>query len=92
LGVLVSEASRVSDAMFRVAAETLAARVSEADLAAGTLFPRVNELRSITHAVACAVVHQARAEGVGRPLSDPEIPTAVAAAMWTPEYPRLDAI
>ena len=91
LGVLVSEASRVSDAMFRVAAETLAQHVSDADIAAGTLFPRLRELRAITHKVACAVVRQAREEGVGRPLDDGDIPSAVGAAMWTPNYARLEA-
>jgi malic enzyme len=91
LGVLVSEASRVSDAMFRVAAETLAQQVSDEDLAAGTLFPRLRDLRKITHTVACAVVKQAREEGVGRPIDDAEIPDVVRKAMWTPDYPRLEA-
>jgi len=89
LGVLVAEASQVSDAMFRVAAETLAQQVSDEDLAAGTLFPRLRALRATTFAVACAVVRQAREEGVGRPLSDEEIPAVVKSAMWMPEYARL---
>ncbi len=89
LGVLVAEASQVSDAMFRVAAETLAQAVTDADLAAGSLFPRLRELRAITFQVACAVVRQAREEGVGRPLSDEEIPKVVGASMWMPNYARL---
>jgi malic enzyme len=90
LGVLVAEASNVSDALFRVAAETLAQQVSLEDLQNGTLFPRINQLRRITHEVACAVVRQAREEGVGRPIEDHEIPAKVSAAMWTPTYPRLE--
>jgi malic enzyme len=91
LGVLVSEASYVSDTMFRVAAETLAAAVSDAELSAGTLFPRLRELRQITLQVACAVVKQAREEGVGRPLADDQIPEAVRGMMWWPDYPRMVA-
>ena len=90
LGVLVAEASQVSDAVFRVAAETLATQVSDEDLAAGTLFPRLRDLRPITFQVACAVVRQAREEGVGRPLADEEIPAVVRQAMWTPEYARME--
>ena len=91
LGALVSESSQVSDAMFRVAAETLAQQISDTELSAGTLFPRLRELREITFQVACAVVRQARDEGVGRPLEDSEIPGIVRAAMWIPEYSRLEA-
>ncbi len=90
LGVLISEANHVSDAMFRIAAETLAQRVSDADLSAGALFPRLRELRSITFDVACAVARQAREEGVGRPLTDDQIPLEVQKAMWVPEYVRLE--
>ena len=90
LGALVSEASSVSEAMFRVAAETLARQVSDEDLAAGTLFPRLRDLRKITHEVACAVVRQARDEGVGRPLDDADIPAIVAAAMWLPNYQPME--
>jgi malic enzyme len=91
LGALVAEASRVSDAMFGVAAETLASQVTDEELSAGALFPRLRELRHITHAVACAVVKQAREEGVGRPISDEEISEAVRKHMWTPEYPAFEA-
>jgi malic enzyme len=86
LGALVAEARTLSDALFRVAAETLAGQVSAADLAAGSLFPPLRELRKITVAVACAVARQARDEGVGRPLGDEAIAAAVAGAMWTPAY------
>jgi len=34
-------------------------------------------------------VREARDRGLGRPLTDGEIPEAVAAAMWEPEYPEL---
>jgi malic enzyme len=90
LGALVAEALEVTDTMFAAAAETLAAHVSEADLAAGLVFPPMPELRRVAVKVAEAVVREARERGLGRPFSDAEIPAAVAAALWEPDYPDLD--
>jgi malic enzyme len=89
LGALVAEARVVTDEMFVAAADALAEEVSEADLADGALYPRLRGLRRITAHVAAAVVRAAREAGAGRKLADEEIPGAVAAAMWTPEYPEL---
>jgi malate dehydrogenase (oxaloacetate-decarboxylating) len=89
LGVLVSEARVVTDAMFIAAATTLGACVSEEDLASGALYPRVTELRRISAAIAEAVVREAVIAGVGRKIPDEQVPQAIADAMWTPEYPIL---
>jgi len=86
LGVLVSQAHRVTDSMFLAAAEQLAAEVSDERLAAGSLFPRVRELRRVSARIAEAVVRAARQDGVGRPIPDAEIARAVADAMWQPDY------
>jgi malic enzyme len=89
LGALVAEAREVTDAMFAVAAETLAGLVAEADLAQGLVFPPMRDLRRVTARVAEAVVREARDRGLGRTFADVEIPDAVAASMWTPDYPEL---
>jgi len=86
LGALVAEAAEVTDAMFAAAARALAGCVSPADLASGSLFPSVRELRVVSARIAEAVVREARESGLGRPLSDREIPDAVAGAMWDPAY------
>ena len=91
LGVLVSEAREVTDAMFAAAADTLAAQVSERDLTAGSLFPPVAELRRITAKVAEAVVRQAGADGVARNPTD-DAAEAIATAMWDPVYPAIDVV
>ena len=91
LGVLVSEAREVTDAMFAAAADTLAAQVSERDLSAGILFPRIAELRRITAKVAEAVVRQAGTDGVARNPTD-DAAEAVATAMWDPVYPAIDVV
>ena len=89
LGVLVSEAREVTDAMFAVAAERLAAEVRDEDLAAGSLFPSQSRIRAVQAEVAAAVVRQAREESVGRPIGDTAIPAAVRAAMWDPRHPEV---
>jgi malate dehydrogenase (oxaloacetate-decarboxylating) len=72
--------------MFLAAAEQLAADVSDERLAAGSLFPRVRELRRVSARIAEAVVRAARQDGVGQPIPDAEIARAVADAMWQPDY------
>jgi malate dehydrogenase (oxaloacetate-decarboxylating) len=90
LGTLVAEARSVTDGMFAAAAASLADQVAAADLAAGSLFPPVADLRRVTARVAEAVVRRAGAEGVGRTLAEEEVPRAVEALRWEPEYPRLE--
>jgi len=89
LGVLVSEARELTDGMFAAAADALTAQLPEEELRAGSLFPRIADLRRVTARVAEAVVRQAVSEGVAR--NPPEDPAAVvAAAMWEPAYPAVD--
>ena len=86
LGVMVSGARQVTDALFAAAAEQLAAEVSAEELESGSLFPRVREIRRVSARIAEAVVRTARDEGLGRAITDADIPRAVAAAMWEPDY------
>jgi malic enzyme len=86
LGALVAEAREVSDRMFRAAAECLAAQVSDGELAAGALYPRVRDLRLVSTRIAFAVAREARDGGVGRPQADDDIRRAVADAQWEPRY------
>jgi malic enzyme len=90
LGALVSEARELTEGIFTAAAECLAALVPDEDLAAGSLFPPIADLRRVTARIAEAVVREAREEGLGRPLGDAEIPRVVAAAMWEPVYVELE--
>jgi malate dehydrogenase (oxaloacetate-decarboxylating) len=86
LGALVAEAKEVTDGMFAVAAQRLADEVKASDLASGSLFPSVHEIRRISARIAEAVVAEARNSGVGRQIPDAEIPKAVAAMIWDPAY------
>jgi malate dehydrogenase (oxaloacetate-decarboxylating) len=91
LGALVAEARIVTDSMFTIAAHELAVSVSEQNLGQGSLFPPLTELRKITARIAEAVVREARDTGIGRKITDSEIPEAVRAASWFPDYPELVA-
>ena len=86
LASLLAECREVTDGMFTAAAEELARNVSDEDLAGGSLFPRLRDLRQISTHIAQAVAQQAAKEGVGRGVKDEEI----AAAMWKPEYARME--
>ena len=89
LGAILAEAREVTDSMFTAAADRLGTIPSETDLAAGSLFPRVRDLRRVTAAVAEAVIREARDCGAGRAIADDQIPALVARTIWTPEYPVL---
>ena len=85
LGAIVAGAREITDAMFLVAATTLAELTSDERLAQGALYPRLAELRSISRAIAVAVAREARESGVAAtPIGD--IEAAVDAAMWSPDY------
>ena len=89
LGVLVAEASEVTESMFAAAAVRLPSEVHQADFDSGMLFPPPSQMRRVARAIAEAVVKQAREEGVARRvIPDAQIPDAVQAAMWEPEHPR----
>ena len=93
LGVLLSGAKRVTDAMFTAAAHALADQVEPHDLETGRLYPPIPELRQLTAKVAEAVIREARDSGLAATaIEDEEIPGAVRDAMWYPEYPAYVAV
>jgi malate dehydrogenase (oxaloacetate-decarboxylating) len=92
LGCLVGEVREVTDSMFTIAAEIVAASVSDEALASGTLFPRLTELREITARIACAVVREANRLAIGGDIPDAEIEARVSNTMWNPEYPKIEAV
>src|SRR6478609_9263324 len=88
LGVTVAKATRISDRMIAAAAEAVA-RVSNANTLGAALLPPMDDLRSVSAAVAIAVATTAAEEGLAQAdLHDPI--QQVHNAMWRPEYPRLE--
>ena len=87
LGVLISEASRVTESMFLTAARTLANFTRSNDTADVSLYPRLRELRAVSQLIAFKVAQTAREEGFGRSLDDDALKAAIEDFCWFPNYP-----
>jgi len=87
LGVAVAKARRISDGMIAAAADAVA-RMSDATTPGAALLPPMNDLRTVSAALAIAVAAAAD-EGLAQvPLSDPI--QQIHDAMWRPVYPRIE--
>jgi malic enzyme len=86
LGLFAGRVRRVTDAMFLDAARALAGQVTEVDLASGAVYPPVSRIRDCSHAVACAVIRRASAEGHAASALLNGLEDTVRGAMWFPRY------
>jgi malic enzyme len=86
LGVCVARVRHVSDGMFLAAAKALADSVTADDLAACAVYPQLSRIRDCSHAVACAVIRRAVAEGHADADVLVSLEDTVQRAMWFPEY------
>lgn len=86
LGVLAVKARRVTDSMFRVAAQTLAEISPARRNPEANLLPAVSELREVAHIVGEKVARVAIEEGLCEPIDFAEIPQLISAKMWEPLY------
>lgn len=91
LGAIVSEARTLPESAFLVAARRLAELATPEMLATGALFPPIGDLRVVAREIAIAVVAHLGQLGVGRRFPPEQIPAAVNAAMWRPEYVPYEA-
>ena len=86
LGVVATQARVVSDAMFLVAARTLADCVTPGDLAEGALFPPLPDIRQVSVRIAAAVARVAHDEGLAtEPIPD-DLEGWLAERMYDPVY------
>jgi malate dehydrogenase (oxaloacetate-decarboxylating) len=90
LGVLISEASRVTDSMFLGAARALADFTITHAAGDNCLYPSLSNLRTVSRLIAFEVARTARDEGYGHSLDDHALEAAIEAFCWLPEYPELD--
>ena len=86
LGVIATQARRITDTMFMAAAKALADLSPAKSDAGANLLPPVTALRQVSMAVAIAVGRQAFAEGLTSGVTANSIEAAVKARMWTPRY------
>jgi len=89
LGAIVSRASQMSPGMFTAAASAVSSLVTVRHPGA-SLLPHIDDLRSVSATVAVAVADAADAEGLAR-IKMGDIGEEVQAAMWEPEYRRIEA-
>jgi len=86
LGAIVAKARRVTDEMFLAAAHTLSERVTEQDLAQGSLYPPLARVRDVSAHIAAAVAEVAYAKGLaGRPRPA-DVLADVRSQMYDPTY------
>ncbi|MFA7001826.1 MAG: NAD-dependent malic enzyme [Candidatus Omnitrophota bacterium] len=88
LGITACRIKHVSDEMFLAAAKTLAALVSEDDLACGSLYPPLAQIRKISLSIAEAVAAVAYREKLaGRPCPK-NLRAYLESQMYEPSYHR----
>jgi malic enzyme len=92
LGVLLSEASRVTDSMFLAAARALAEFTITHAASDNCLYPSLSELRAVSRLIAFHVAKTARDEGFGQSLDDVALKAAIEEFCWFPEYPEADHV
>lgn len=86
LGVIASGATRITDAMFLVAAKTLAGMVSEDDLEAGALYPPLTDIRAVSLAIAVEVAQEAFRSGLSTEPEPKDLEGHIASLMYDPVY------
>ncbi len=81
LGVMACHIRRVTDRMFRVAAQAVADAVTEANLSQGSLFPELERFREASLEIAVAI--EQGLSGIDEP---PDLRQHIAACMYEPSY------
>jgi malate dehydrogenase (oxaloacetate-decarboxylating) len=86
LGVVASQATRVTDGMLQAAASALGELSPALTNGRASLLPPVAKLRDAAVHVASAVAIAAVGEGVAPPAREDALRARVAASQWTPAY------
>ena len=74
--------------MFFSAAKTLAAQVSEADLALGRIYPPLSRIRDASIAIATSVAAIAYERGLAQRHPPRDLEADIRNGMFQPDYPR----
>ncbi|KAF4677703.1 Malic enzyme [Perkinsus chesapeaki] len=90
LAAIVGKFKSIPDTMFYLAAKTLSEKVTETDLAQGLLYPQIDRIRELSHAIAVACVKEALDTGIAQISPPDDIGKLIQDAMWQPEYSRVE--
>lgn len=86
LGVIVAEASLISDAMLMVTSATLAEASPLAINGGGALLPAISDIAGLSKKIAFEVAKVAMQEGLALEVSDEVIYERIEENFWLPEY------
>jgi len=86
LAVYATEASRVTDEMFLQAAESLAARTSDAELSVGLIYPPIDRIHQSAVEVAIDVAKLIFARGLARVDEPRDIHAFIRSKVYNPAY------
>jgi malate dehydrogenase (oxaloacetate-decarboxylating)(NADP+) len=87
LGAIAVGATRVTDDMFMAAAHSLAAQVTPADLAQGSLYPPLSKVREVSAHIAAAVAAVAFRAGLATVPEPRDLLAFMREQMYDPRYP-----
>ncbi len=87
LGAVAVKTRRVTNEMFLAAARTLAGLVSEKDLAQGSIYPPLSDMRSVSAAIGTAVAQVAFDRGLAGVPKPADVAAFVKGQMYEPTYP-----
>jgi malate dehydrogenase (oxaloacetate-decarboxylating)(NADP+) len=91
LGVIVSRAARVTESMFMAAARTLAGQVTAEDLAQGSLYPPLKNVRDVSAHIAVAVAAIALRDGLAGIPEPANLLEFVRSHMYEPGHSNYSA-
>ena len=86
LGVLASEASRVTDEMFTAAAKSLVQQVTADDLKIGRIYPSLKLIREVSANIAVAVAKVVFARGLTQMPKPADLPGHIKSIMYDPNF------
>jgi malate dehydrogenase (oxaloacetate-decarboxylating)(NADP+) len=86
LGIVASESRRVTDRMILAAARTLAAEVTETDLAEGRIYPPLARIREVSLKIALAVANEAYDQGLAAAPRPANLASHIRAQVFMPKY------
>jgi malate dehydrogenase (oxaloacetate-decarboxylating)(NADP+) len=86
LGALAAKATTLPDELFLTAAQALAAFVTKNDLDAGALYPKLSDIRSVSHAIALAVAERAFELGLNGREKPENLDEFISEMMYDPCY------
>lgn len=86
LGVLIAQATRLSEAMLWEACKALSSFASKTSDAKTALLPNFEDIQAISRSIALAVATQARREGLAKVKESVDLAQEIDSQFWYPEY------